>query len=570
MEATKPMQLTFSNAISAADGERRIIAGQIVPFGEVGNTSVGKVIFERGSIQIPAASKIKLLAQHNTNDPIGRAKSFSETATGIDGVFKLSAASKATDYLLMASEGLIDGLSVGVEVLASKERKDGTLIVTAAVLKEVSLVESPAFSAARVLEVAAQAGEADEAAEMLIEQIEDEQIAKISEAVKVLEETQKIEKALEQTETQTESEATVSEDTTAATTEAAATAEASRPVIKAATPYGDGVSRVRHGITSMGRYTEHKIKAALGDHESAKWVAASEDRSLIATDSTMATNPAFNPIQYLSNFVSNTNFGRPTIDAVTRMAAPASGLQINIPSLVTSAGGGSSVAPTVASNALDGTAPSDTAMTSAYETITLARYAGQQTVDLALLERSDPIFFDQLAIQLERAYRLTTDAAMISVLTSQGTQASTQAASNAGLIAFISTEAPKAYSGSSYFASNLVANADWWGQILGYTDTTGRAIYNAISPMNANGEARPTSIKGNVLGLDLYVDKNVTAGLIDESAFIIAPETAMWFETPEAFFSVNVVSNMAVQTAIYGYGAGKVTIPAGVRRFNLT
>jgi len=27
---------------------------------------------------------------------------------------------------------------------------------------------------------------------------------------------------------------------------------------------------------------------------------------------------------------------------------------------------------------------------------------------------------------------------------------------------------------------------------------------------------------------------------------------------------------MSVQTAIYGYAAGKVLIPAGVRRFNLT
>jgi HK97 family phage prohead protease len=536
------MQLTFSSAIEAADGERRIIAGQIVPFGAVGNTSVGKVIFERGSIQIPAVSKIKLLAQHNTNDPIGRAKSFSETSTGIDGVFKLSAASKASDYLVMASEGLIDGLSVGVEVISSKERKDGVLIVSAAILKEVSLVESPAFTEARVLEVAASEGEEE-----------------VSETPVVTEETQP-----------TESEAAVSEDTTPATTEAAATAEASRPIIKAASAYGDGTTRVRHGITSMGRYTEHKIKAALGDDTSRQWVAASEDRSLIATDSTMATNPAFNPIQYLSNFVSNTNFGRPTIDAVTRMAAPASGLQINIPSLVTSAGGGSSVAPTVASNALDGTAPSDTAMTSAYETVTLARYAGQQTVDLALLERSDPIFFDQLAIQLERAYRLATDSAMIAVLTAQGTQASTQAATNAGLIAYVSTESAAAYSGSSYFASNLVVNPTWWSTIMGYTDTTGRPIYNASQPWNAAGDSKPTSIKGNVLGLDLFVDKNVTTGLVDESAFIIAPETAMWFETPEAFFSVNVVSNMAVQTAIYGYGAGKVTIPAGVRRFNLT
>ena len=540
------MLLNFNSPIEAADGERRIVSGQIVPFGSVGNTSIGKVIFEAGSIQIPAPSKIKLLAQHNTNDPIGRAQSFRETAQGIDGVFKLSAASKAQDYLVMAAEGLIDGLSVGVEVLASRERKDGTVIVTAALLKEVSLVESPAFAEAKVLEVIAQ--ETEEVSAPVEETVADEN------------------------PNTTESEAAVSEDTTPATTEAAAApaAEASRPTIKASAAYGDGTTRVRHGITSMGRYTEHKVKAALGNHESAKWVSASEDRSLIATDATISNNGAFNPIQYLSNFVSNTNFGRPTIDAVTRQAAPSSGMQINIPALVTSAGGGSDTAPTVASNALDGTAPSDTAMTSAYETVTLARYAGQQTVDLALLERSDPIFFDQLAIQLERAYRLTTDAAMIAVLTAQGTQAATKAASVAGLIGYIGTEAPAAYKGSSYFASNLVTNTDWWSTLISAVDTTGRPIFTASQPMNAGGSATPTSIKGTCLGLDLYVDKNVTAGLIDESAFIIAPETAMWFESPEAFFSVNVVSNMAVQTAIYGYGAGKVLIPAGVRRFNLT
>lgn len=561
------MQLTFSSPIEAADGNRRIVSGQIVPFGSIGNTSVGNVIFEKGSIQIPSASKIKLLAQHNTNDPIGRAQSFQETAVGINGVFKLSAASKAQDYLVMAAEGLIDGLSVGVEVLASRERKDGTIIVSSAVLKEVSLVESPAFAEARVLDVVAQEGEMeDDAAEKAIEMIEDEQIAKISEAVKVLEEVQKIEKALEETETTTESEATVSEDTTAATTEAAAAAEASRPVIKAASYT---VSATRHDITSMGKYVERKIKAALGDTESAEFVKASEDRRNLTASDTMATNPAFNPIQYLTNFVSNTNFGRPTIDAVTRMAAPANGLTINIPSLVTSAGGGSSTAPTVAANPLDGTAPSDTPMTSAYETVTLARYAGQQTIDLALLERSDPIFFDQLAIQLERAYKLATDNAMIAALTAQGTQATGVAATNAGLISFVSTESAAAYAGSSYFAENLVVNPTWWSTIMGYTDTTGRPIYNATNPWNAAGESKPTSIKGNVLGLDLFVDKNVTTGLVDESAFIIAPEAAVWFETPESFFSVNVVSNMAVQTAIYGYGAPKVLIPAGVRRFNL-
>ena len=533
------MQLTFSSQIEAADGERRIIAGQIVPFGSVGNTSVGRVIFERGSIQIPAVSKIKLLAQHNTNDPIGRAKSFSETASGIDGVFKLSAASKASDYLVMASEGLIDGLSVGVEVISSKEMKDGTLVVTAAILKEVSLVESPAFTEARVLEVAASEGEEE-----------------VSETPEVSEETQP-----------TESEATVSEDTTAATTEAAAAAEASRPIIKAATAYGDGPTRVRHGITSMGRYTEHKIKAALGNDESRQWVAASEDRVTAAADS-FSTNPAFSPIQYLSNFVSNTNFGRPAIDAVSKAALPANGMTINIPTLVTSAGGGSNVAPTVAQTA-ESAAPSDTGMTSSYTSVSVNKYAGQQTISLELMERSDPIFFDQLAIQLERAYLQATDAALIAILSAQGTQAATAAATSAGLISYVSTESPAAYKGSSYFAQNLVANTDWWSALLGYTDTTGRPIYNAYNYMNNAGESKPGSIKGTVLGLDLYVDKNVTAGLVDESAFIIAPETVLWMESPEAFFSVNVVNSMSVNTAIYGYAAGKVLIPAGVRRFNL-
>jgi len=539
--------LTFSAPIEAADGQRRIVSGQIVPFGAVGNTSAGHVIFERGSIQIPSASKIKLLAQHNTNDPIGRAQSFQETAQGINGVFKLSAASKAQDYLVMAAEGLIDGLSVGVEVLSSRERKDGVMIVSSAVLKEVSLVESPAFSDARVLDVVAQEGE---------EEVTEEVTPEDSAPIEVAEETPT-----------TESEAAVSEDTTPATTEAAAAAEASRPIIKAAAPYS---SAPRHDIISMGKYVEHKVKAALGDDTSRQYVAAAEDpKAVKAAADSMSTNPAFNPIQYLSNFVSNTNFGRPTIDAVSRGTLPASGLTLNIPSLVTSAGGGSSTAPTVAETA-ESAAPSDTGMTSAYQSVSIKKYAGQQTISLELLERSDPIFFDQLAIQLERAYKLATDSAMVGILSAQGTQATATAATNAGLISYISTEAPAAYKGSSYFASNLVANTDWWSTIMGYTDTTGRPIYNALQPMNAAGQVNPSSIKGNVLGLDLYVDKNVTAGLVDESAFIIAPETAYWWESPEAFFSVNVVNSMSVQTAIYGYGAGKVLIPAGVRRFNLT
>jgi len=562
--------LTFSASIEAADTGRRIISGKIVPFdNEVGSTNVGNVIFQKGSIQVPNVSKVKLLAQHEqtARGVIGRAQSFHQDDNAMYGTFKVSASADGENMLIKASEGILDGLSVGVEVISSKERKDGTLVVTAAILKEVSLVESPAFDSARVTEVAAQATDPEDAAEEVIEQIENEQIAKISEAVKVLEEVQKIEKALEQTETETESEAEVS-DTTPANTEAAAAVnadDASRPTIKAATPYSS--QTVRHGITSMGRYVESKVKAALGDKDAALWVAAAEDPAVVqaAADSIGTTNVAFNPIQYMKEFVSNTNFGAPARDAISRGVLPTSGMTFQVPSLITP----TQAAPTVAETA-ESAAPSDTGMTSAYLTGTVKKYAGQQTITIELLERSNPVFFDELARQMELAYLKSIDAAIIAGLVAGGTVGTKNyAKTSAGIIDFVSTEAPLAYSGTSFFAKNVLAGTGFWSTLIGATDSTGRPIYSASNPWNNAGEANPSSIRGNVLGLDLYVDYQAVSNLDDDAAFIIAPEAATWYESPTSYFSVNNVGNMQLQTAIYGYGSLLVKQGKGIRRWNV-
>lgn len=133
------MLLTFSSSIESSDGERKIIAGKIVPFGEVGNTSVGKVVFQKGSIKIGDPGKIKMLMQHKNDKPIGRMQKFQEAEDGIYAQFKISSSMQGSDALILAAEGLIDGLSVGVDVSASKQHKD-YLEVTSAILKEVSLV----------------------------------------------------------------------------------------------------------------------------------------------------------------------------------------------------------------------------------------------------------------------------------------------------------------------------------------------------------------------------------------------------------------------------------------------
>jgi len=523
MEITK--HLTFSAEIESSDVGRRLISGVVLPFNSVGNTSAGPVIFQSGSVEIPEARKIKLLAQHSQNDPIGRAQSFKVTQDNIYGTFKISASSKGTDYLTLAAEELVSSLSIGVDVLKATENKDGVLVVSSAVMREVSLVESPAYPEAIVTKVSA--NQAEEIP----------------------------------TSTPTESEAILDvkapEPTEAPAEAATPVVEASRPIITA--PYN--TQTVRHGITSMGRYTEHKIKAAMGNDESRLWVTAADD--------TFVNNPAFSPNQYLRSVVSNTNFGRSTIDACTKATLPSEGMNVIVPTLVTSAGGGNGVAPVVTVEAEAG-AVQNTGMVTEYMTATVAKYAGMNTMSIELISRSGPAFYDQLTLQLERAYLKATNAAAITYITTNSTNAATTAATAAGLISYATTEPVAAYKASSYFAQNYVGGTSHWSTLLGSVDTTGRPIFNAQYPMNAGGLTSPTGIKGNVLGLNFSVDVDLPSTTIDGSAFIIVPEAVTIFESPTAYMSVNVVSNLQVQVAIYGFMAPLVTMTGGVRTFNLT
>jgi HK97 family phage prohead protease len=537
--------LTFSQEIQAADTERRVISGLVAPYGEVGHTSAGPVVFERGSISIPDATKIKLLSQHQQDKPVGRAIQFSDSTDGVYGSFKLSSSTRGQDALVLAQENLVTGLSVGVDVTASKPMGD-YLLVTAAVLKEVSLVESAAFSSASVTDIAAAR-------------------AALEAATSTKEKTTTISTTIVEIETETETEmeeavTTAPENTPDETpVDAPAEAEKVEAARKIIRPSVLDSQRVRTPITSMATYTEHKIKAALGSDESRLYVTAADD--------SFSTNPAFNPTQYLSEFVTNTRFGTPAIDACSQGTLPTSGMTISVPSLVTSAGGGSGVAPTVTVEAEAG-AVSNTGMVTEYLTGTVSKYSGMNTISVELLERSDPNFYAELTNQLQNAYLTAIDSAVVSALLTASTAATATTADSDGIIAFSSQAAATIYKNTGYFAQNYVGNAAQWQLLMGAVDTTKRPIYNAIQPMNAAGQVGPQSIRGNVLGLDLYVDKNFTETTVDDgSALILAPEAFTVYRGPQAYMSVNVVSNLQVQVAIYGFMATIAKMPNGIVRY---
>jgi hypothetical protein len=106
--------------------------------------------------------------------------------------------------------------------------------------------------------------------------------------------------------------------------------------------------------------------------------------------------------------------------------------------------------------------------------------------------------------------------------------------------------------------------------LMGATDGSGRPIYNASQPQNSGGNASPTSIRGNVLGLDFYVDPNMVSTVIDESAFIIEPGSIEIYESPALTLQTNVPTTGELEIMLYGYIAAQVTVAGGIRRFNLT
>jgi HK97 family phage prohead protease len=533
------LHLTFNNAIEAADGDRRMISGKIAPYNEVGYTSAGPVVFERGSIAIPDATKIKLLMQHDSTKPVGRATNFSDNTDGVYASFKISSSSRGQDAILLAQENLVSGLSVGVDVSASKQMKN-YLLVTAAVLKEVSLVESAAFETAAVSDISAAKAEL-EAASMKTTIIHTEMI---------------------ETETKTESEAAVTTapidtpDVPAEKPVEAAPVQAARPIIR---PSVLDSQTVRTPITSMGKYTEHKIQAALGNQDSMLYITAADS---------FTNNTGFNPTQYLSEFVTNTRFGTPTIDACSQGVLPPTGMTINVPSLVTAAGGGTGVAPVVTVEAEAG-AVENTDMQTSYLTGTVQKYSGMNTLSVELLERAGyPGFYDELTQQLQNAYLTAIDTAALVALQAAGTFGTATTGDSAGIIAYSSEAASAVYKNTGYFAQNYIGNPAQYQALLGAVDTTGRPIYSANMPMNAAGQVAPSSIRGNVLGLDLYVDKNFTQTAFDDnSAVILAPEAFTVYRGPQAFMSVNVVSNLQVQIAIYGFMATIAKMPNGIIKF---
>ena len=543
-----------SGELTASNSDSRILEGKIVAFNVKGSTSAGMTIFSSGSIKVSDVTKIKLNDEHNNSMPVGRMMSMRETSDGIFATFKISKSAKGNDALILASEGLKTGFSVGV-INAKYEREGDCIRVTSADLQHVAHCEKGAIAGAEITRVAA------------------------SETAP----TQPTEQESEAPVTTAPAEPTeVAPPEVAPETVEASQVQASEKVTRPATPSGIQVIGVRSPINSAGSYLQHMMKVKvnpdsvearesrqyLGQAEAifAKAFSADGGLSIDAANNSFTTNPAFKPIQYMNQFISNTrNFGRPTIEACGgTQALPSQGMTFSIPKL--------STAPTVSVTTEAQAVQGNTGMVTAYITGTKKKYAGTQIISREIIDNGSdsPLFYTELMAELNAAYDYATNAAAIAEIVANGTQAATAAGTLAGLESTIGVETPGVYTNTSFFARNLVAAPIWWGDLIGALDTTGRPIFNSAYPMNAGGNAQPTAARGNVLGLDLFVDRQMVNTRIDDSAFIIAPEAIGLYESPRIMLSIEVLPTLEYQVALYGYFTALTKQATGLIRYNLT
>jgi len=509
--------------ITAADSASRTITGRIVTFEETGNASIGKVQFARNSIE---PTPVLLNLEHDRTRRIGKTLSteLSADGSGIDATFKIANTTAGTDALVEAAEGLRDGFSVEVYFDEYDTLKDGTVRIVKGELTGVALTSEPAIRSARVEEVAATENE---------EQVSDSTIG------------------TEETPTTTEKENEVEDTVKDAST--AETVEAAQSVTVAANSIGGFTSKPRLEFTAA-KYLENTIRASMGDENARQYVSAASDTS---------DNAGLVPTRQLTEVINGlANGTRSNIDAISRGVLPDAGMSFEIPKITQ--------LPTVAITSEAGT-PAEQDQNAAFVTVDVKKYAGQQTFSVELLDRTSPLFFNELlsnmSAQMAKAQDTAVNAALIAGATADGTTVSTYPTA-AELLGIVARGAASVYAGTQGFARNIIMNTSQWSNVMTLNDS-GRPIYNAQLPSNAGGVVRPDSIRGNVAGLDLFVTANTAAGTdTDGSILIVNPSAYTWYESPTYRLRADVIASGQISVMVYGYGAIATKIGAGAFKNN--
>ena len=500
--------------IDAAAGEagRREITGIAVPYGVAATVADGtSVIFEQGSLPVDGKAP-RLYMNHDATNAIGIVTERVDTPEGMMFTAKISKTQAGDEALILAMDGVLDSVSVGVNPIKYTTAKDGTVTVTAADWIELSLVPVPAFAGAIITDIAAS-----------IPQDEPE-ISTIE-----TEPTQ---------ETEPMSEATI-------------------PAVEATIPTAPIFAQAKRKFVmpTAGEYlaamhaggdTFHNVNAAykeaVRDQQSALQAAAGD---VLTTDT-----PGLLPVPVLGPVFQDLNFVRPVVTAFGARSMP------NTPSKTF-------VRPTItthtsAATQTEGSAVSATTMVIASNTVTKSTVAGQVTLTMQDMDFTDPASMNIILNDLAGEYLIKTDDiaadALVTGKTASGSTWTVTAGDPTSLINSLYDAAREIAEDSNYFPTHLCVSPDVWEKLGAQLDSNKRPVLgyvtDGIMGQNSIGKVGGMGYNNmNVMGLQLVVDNNFASGTM---LVVYAPGFEI-YEAQQGVLSIANPSTLSRTFSYYGY-----------------
>jgi HK97 family phage prohead protease len=462
----------FTLDAAKGDAPRRTISGTAVPYNVPATVSDGTaVIFRPGSLPVEGKAP-RLFMYHDASMPVGVVTERVDTEQGMMFSAKISATSLGNDALVMAQDGTIDQVSVGVNPVKFSYDEAGTMIIEAADWTELSLVPIGAFGdMANIASVAASIHQEPDEVVLNEEVVPEQEIEPMSEA------------------TVPAVEATIPT--------APIFAQAKKEFIL---PNAGEFMAAYH----IGGDTFKNMNAAVAEYTASKRTALQAAAGDILTTDT----PGLLPVPVLGPLVQDLNFLRPVVEAVGARAYPDNGQSKTFirPTITTH---------TSVASASELAAVSATTMVIASNSVTKTTLAGQVTLSVQDIDFTSPSAMQLILNDLMGEYMIASDNLAADNLLTAATSSGVWDGTVADLLKSVYDSAVDISTNRNWTPTHMFVSPDVWGQLGQLADTTGRPVFPFIGAgltgQNALGNASASSWNGNPLGLQLVVDSNFAA-----------------------------------------------------------
>ena len=516
--------------LDAAQGDqpRRSISGTAVPYNVPAIVSDGTaVIFRPGSLPVTGKAP-RLFMYHDASQPVGVVTERVDTEQGMMFTAKISATTLGNDALVMAQDGTIDQVSVGVNPVKFSYDDEGTMVIEEASWMELSLVPIGAFGdMANIATVAAS-------------------IHQEPEEISIIE-----------TEVQ-EQEQNMSEETAPAVEATIPTAPIFAQAKKQFIMPSAGEFMAAYHI---GGDTFKNMNAAVAEHSASQRTALQAAAGDVLTSDT----PGLLPVPVLGPLVQDLNFLRPVVEAVGARAYPDGGRSKTFtrPTITTHT--------SVATQSTELSAVSATTMVIAANSVTKTTLAGQVSLSAQDISFTNPEAMQLILNDLMGEYMIASDNKAADDLLSAANSSGVWDGTVADLLKSVYDAANDISANRNWMPTHMFVSVDVWSQLGQLVDTTNRPIFPFIGAgltgQNALGGGSATSWNGTPLGLQLVVDSNFAAKtMIITRVGQGQGDAYEFYESIQGLLSVDTPSTLGKTMSFHGYVSTFAAIGGMIRK----